>query len=180
MNTNNLIGLLRNIKINYFKKGVVLINMGAVNKDVLFIRKGIVRSYLINEKGEEVTFQLYAENNVFGNVHNILFNEKSRFCYQALEDLKVYVISYEFLMNINASNSEIFKSCRTYFIKKIIQQAFNCIEDFVFLSPEERYLKFIEYNPKLIHRVQDKYIANVLGITPVSLSRIRKRISKRV
>ncbi|MBK8659738.1 MAG: hypothetical protein IPN22_12925 [Bacteroidetes bacterium] len=45
------------------------------------------------------------------------------------------------------------------------------------LSPEERYLKFIQKYPDLLNRVPNKYIANVLGITPVSLSRIRKRIS---
>ena len=50
------------------------------------------------------------------------------------------------------------------------------LKSFVLLNPEERYLDFIKKNPSLVNRVPGKYIANVLGITPVSLSRIRARV----
>ena len=54
----------------------------------------------------------------------------------------------------------------------------NRLEAFVLLTPEERYQELISSNPTLINRVPDKYIANIIGITPVSLSRIRKRLAK--
>lgn len=53
----------------------------------------------------------------------------------------------------------------------------NRLEAFVLLSPEERYREIITSNPSLINRVPDKYLANIIGITPVSLSRIRKRLN---
>ena len=64
-------------------------------------------------------------------------------------------------------------------LRKMIFKVKERLETFVLLNPEERYLKFIKDFPDLTNRVPDKYIANVLGITPVSLSRIRKRISSK-
>ena len=63
--------------------------------------------------------------------------------------------------------------------QKEMKAAYRRIDAFVMLSPEERYLQFVENNPDMINRVHNKYIANMLGITPVSLSRIRKRISRK-
>ena len=57
-----------------------------------------------------------------------------------------------------------------------MREAHLRIEGFILYTPEERYIKFIEKYPDINNRVPDKYIANVLGITPVSLSRIRARI----
>jgi Mn-dependent DtxR family transcriptional regulator len=51
------------------------------------------------------------------------------------------------------------------------------VESFILLTPEERYLKLIRDKHDIVQRVHDKYIATFLGITPVSLSRIRKRIA---
>jgi hypothetical protein len=52
------------------------------------------------------------------------------------------------------------------------------MESFVLLSPEERYMQLLKDKPDIFNRVHNKYLATLLGITPVSLSRIRKRITK--
>jgi hypothetical protein len=62
-------------------------------------------------------------------------------------------------------------------LRKFLLEAKERIESFVLFTPEQRYVKYIEDFPDMYNRVPDKYIAHVLGITPVSLSRIRKRIS---
>lgn len=77
MKLKNLYKLIRNSKIKSFDKEDAIIAVNSKEKNIFFIRKGIVRSYIINEKGEEVTFQVYAETNIFTNVHSILFNEPS-------------------------------------------------------------------------------------------------------
>lgn len=58
-----------------------------------------------------------------------------------------------------------------------MKQIFGRVDSFVLLSPEERYKKYVKDFPEIVNRVPDKHIANVLRITPVSLSRIRKRIA---
>ncbi len=79
MNLKSLYLLLRNVKIKSFKKGEIIITQYSLDKSLFYIRKGIVRCYITSEKVDEVTFQLFAETNVFTNIHAVLFNEPSKF-----------------------------------------------------------------------------------------------------
>ena len=65
---------------------------------------------------------------------------------------------------------------RKFFLHNILKDLLKRVDSFVLLSPEERYLEFIKTHPDITNRIPNKHIANILGITPVSLSRIRKRI----
>ncbi len=179
MNVKRLLFLFRKVKIKSIPKGEIILPKKSTRKELYFIRKGLVRSFLINDKGDEITFQLYSETQTFTNIHAILLNEASKFSYQAIENTKVYCINYDEFRKATSTNKELFELSRTFIGKKMIKQAFLRTESFVFLNPEERYKKFIKDNPKLANRVPDMYLANVLGITPVSLSRIRKRIVKK-
>lgn len=179
MRIKNLLLLFRHVAIDSIEKGEILIHKGSTEKRLFFIRKGLVRSYSTNEQSEEITFQLYPENHVFGNVHTIFFNEPSKFCYQALEASKVYSMDYASYNEVTAKNSNLLELNRQVIGKRALKQAFQRVDSFVFLSPEERYQKYVKDYPNLINRAPDKYIANVLGITPVSLSRIRTRIASK-
>ena len=160
-----------------FDKGEIIIPAGSSEKILFLVRKGLVRSYFVNDNSDEITFQLFPEQQPFANIHAILMNEPSRFTYKTLEKTKVYSIDYNSFQKISAENSQLLELNRTFLGEKVIKQTFQRIESFVFLSPEERYQKYIRDFPALINRAPDKYIANVLGITPVSLSRIRQRIA---
>ncbi|NRB47938.1 MAG: Crp/Fnr family transcriptional regulator [Saprospiraceae bacterium] len=177
MNLRSLLVFLRHLRIRSFKRGEIFIERGETKKNLFFIRKGMTRSYFINEKGDEITFQLFPEHYVMGNVHSLLFNEPSKFVYQALEDTKVYVIDNESFQNVILQNPRFLDLNRMDFNNMPLKQAFRRVESFVLLSPEERYLKYMNDYPSVINRAPDKYIANVLGITPVSLSRIKGRIT---
>lgn len=179
MNLKLLYGLLKNLSSKTFEKGETVIHEGDKTNNVFYIRKGLVRSYLINDKGEEITFQLFAEKQIFGNVHAILFNEPSRFTLETLEKTKLYFADIKTFQDLKTDNSNFIKIDNGIFGRQILKQAFQRIDSFVFLSPEKRYQQYLKDYPNIISRVPDKYIANVLGITPVSLSRIRKRISKK-
>lgn len=178
-NPKMLLSLFRHLTIKSVKKGELLIQKGSTEKRLFFIRKGLIRSYATNEKMEEVTFQLFAEHHIFGNVHAVVFGEPSRFDFQALEPTKVYTVEHEPFQKMLSKNPHLFDFHRTYLSKIVMKQAFGRVESFVFLSPEERYQKYLQDYPNIIDRAPDKYIAHVLGITPVSLSRIRNRIAKK-
>ena len=177
METRNLLELFRQISITKVEKGEILLREGDTQKDVYFIKKGLVRSYVTNDKAEEITFQLYPEYHVFGNVHKIFFDEPSHFTHQSLEPTKVYMVEYDSYFSEALKNPNLIDLYRRYLSKRVMQQAFQRVESFVFLSPEERYHKYVREFPNVINRAPDKYIAHVLGSTPVSLSRIRSRIA---
>ena len=168
--------ILKACKSFRFKKSQLLLEQGSNENTIFFIRKGLVRCFYINEKGEDITFQLITEHQIVGNIHFILFDEPSKFSYEALEPIKGYSISYDTLQKTLSNNTKL-ESNRKFFFHKILKQTFGRVDSFVLLSPEERYKKYIKDFPDIVNRAPDKYIANVLGITSVSLSRIRKRIA---
>ncbi len=176
MHIRNLLVLFRHLTVKSIEKGEILIQEGTTTKDIFFIKKGLIRSYFLNDKADDVTFQLYPEYHIFGNVHSIFFNKPSRYSYEAIECTKIYTISYDSFQKLLAKNPRLIELNSIYLAKIIINQAFQRLESFVLLSPEERYIKYMEDYPGVMNRAPDKYIANVLGITPVSLSRIKNRI----
>jgi len=170
--------LLKTAKSTSFKKKEIIFEEGSKDTQIYFLREGLVRMYHIKENGEEITFSLIPENNVVANFDFIATEKPSPFYYETLENCSFFRIDYQVLDNIVSKNANL-EANRKYFLRKMIFKVKERLETFVLLNPEERYLKFIKDFPDLTNRVPDKYIANVLGITPVSLSRIRKRISSK-
>ena len=74
-----------------FEKKELLIEEGSIKTEMFFIREGLVRCYIINEKGDEITFGLIAENQILANADVVLYEQKSRFYYEALEKTKAHL-----------------------------------------------------------------------------------------
>jgi CRP-like cAMP-binding protein len=157
------------------KEGEVYIESGAISKKIAYVKSGIVRGYLVKENGEEATLILRSEDQFVASYDSILRNEKSRVCYHALENTILLEVDFEALMDLINKNPKYFAG-RKYFFSNMANDLLERLESFVLLNPEERYQHFLKMHPGLAQRIQDKYIASYLGITPVSLSRIRKRI----
>jgi CRP-like cAMP-binding protein len=156
----------------------VFLHAGSQKSYIYFIKQGLIRSFYIDERGEEITNLLRYDYQVFAAYEVIFLQQPSRFSFQALEHTELLAIDLNALREILGSKTE-FEDGRRFFVNAIMTETLTALNDFILLSPEERYIKFQKEHPDLLNRVPNKYIANVLGITPVSLSRIRKRISQR-
>jgi len=156
----------------------VFLKAGSEKSHVYFIKQGLIRSFYIDEQGEEITNLLRYEYQVFAPYEVVFLQQPSRFSFQALEYTELLAIDYNALRQIIGANTN-FEEGRRFFINAILAETLTSLNDFILLNPEERYIKFVKEHPELLNRVPIKYIANVLGVTPVSLSRIRKRISQR-
>ena len=161
-----------------FAPSEYLIQEGGIQREIFFITKGLARSFAVNDKGDEITIGLFWENQPLASTDIIIFNQPSRHYFQALEPTKVLSINYDLLQDILRKHPKLIENRKILF-QKILKRAQDRIESFVLYSPEERYLRFVEEYPDIINRVPNKYIANVLGITPVSLSRIRSRLASK-
>lgn len=168
--------LIKSARAKTFEKKEIIIDEGSKRNELFFVRKGLVRQYTINEKGEEITFGLIPENFIVANVDIILFQQPSRFYFEAFENTKTFSIDYDVMQDILTKNSKL-QSNRIYIVQRMMKEMHQRIESFVYFTPEERYQKFIENYPDVANRVPDKYLSSVLGITPISLSRIRGRIA---
>ena len=170
--------LIKSASKKSFSSGEMIINKGSKSRTVYFVNKGLVRMYTINERGEEITTNVFYEQQVVANVHALMFDQASDYYFECMEDVSALSLDYDKLQQIIDNNPKLEKN-RKYFLQRLLKQSFKRVESFVLMNPEDRYLNFIKENPNLINRIPNKYIANILGITPVSLSRIRKRIAEK-
>jgi len=157
--------------------GEVYIDRYVENKKLAYIREGIIRVYTFKENGDEATLMLRWEDQFIGSHDGILLNRPSNFIYQALEETDILEIDYCSVEQIMAQNPK-YEPIRNHVLMSMLGASLQIMEDFILLNPEERYRKLIAEKLDIVNRVPDKYIASMLGITPVSLSRIRKRIAQ--
>ncbi|MES2285674.1 MAG: Crp/Fnr family transcriptional regulator [Bacteroidota bacterium] len=159
-------------------KGQFLLKKGEVCQHSFFVEKGLLRSYSISDIGKEHIIQFASENWFMSDRSSAYFNEPSDFFIDAIEETTVILIDQSFIKLA----SEISSSFREY-NEKILQNHIRHLQKRVNLllgaSAEIRYLNFIKLYPDLTFRVPQWMIASYLGITPESLSRVRKELAKR-
>lgn len=170
--------VLKEAKVRSFEVKEYLQEEGSQNRTIYFIQKGLIRFFILNERGEEITTWLRWENHLFASFDVVLFEQPSRFYIQALEPTSVLTIDFDRAQELLRQNPYLEEYRRTA-LRDILKSTLKHTESFLLFSPEERYLNYIQQNPNIVNRVPGKFIANILGITPVSLSRIRKRIAEK-
>lgn len=151
------------------------IRKGDSSQRLAFIEQGIIRAYMIKDNGDEATLFLRWEGQFIASHDTIIHRQPSRFIYRALEPVTLLEIDYEVLEDILKTYPE-YEPLRNFFLMRMLADSLKSMEAFVTLSPEERYRDLVADNFNLVNRVPGKYLASMLGITPVSLSRIRKRM----
>ncbi len=140
-------------------------------KTIYFINKGIARIYYYKD-GIDITESFAIENNIIARVESLFTGKPSRKGIQVLEDTEVIAIDAGRLFRLYDTYPEIERLFRKIFEAAHVD-TINRIEGIQFHTAEERYKALLEEAPTIIQRVPLKYIASYLGITQVSLSRIR-------
>lgn len=176
LSLSDLMGLFNMASTRKLTAGDIYIKENAVFRKLAYIRKGLIRAYMLQENGDEVTLLLRWENQFMASHDNIILQQPSRFIYQAMEDTTLLEIDYDQAQDLLDRNPKL-SALRSKFVMDMLAESMLRVESFILLSPEERYRQLIKEKPNIVNRVPDKYLATLLGITPVSLSRIRKRIA---
>jgi CRP-like cAMP-binding protein len=154
----------------------IYIPEGKIFKKIIYIKKGILRIFFVTASGEEKTFFFRWEGQIAAIPECIFDNQPTRQTWQALEDCELMEIDFDIVEKLSENNISLIKT-RLGFAEKMFLDALKRVESFVMDKPEERYQKLIIQKPEIIKRVADKHIASFIGVTPVSLSRIRKRLA---
>lgn len=157
-------------------KGFVLIPEGKVARELYFINKGLLRLYY-NKDGADITAFLFREHLFATSYDSFIRQAPGNQLLEALEPADLLVLSYTNLQKLY----EVWLKMNIL-TRKIAEQRFinaqAILSSYILDSPEERYRKFEAQHGDLLLRVPHFMIASFLGITPVSLSRIRKRLAK--
>lgn len=159
-------------------KGDYLLKQGEICKHSFFVEKGLLRSYSIDQTGKEHIIQFAPPNWFISDRSSVYFNEPSDFFIEAIEETTVVIIDKNFVSHA----SEISPSFGHYnelLLQNHIRHLQKRVNQLLGASAEKRYLNFIQLYPDLTLRVPQWMIASYLGITPESLSRVRKELASK-
>lgn len=157
-----------------FPKSHILLRADKIESSLYFIKKGIVRAYSDTEENE-ITFWFGKEGDPVISMKSYIENQKGYENIELLEDCTLYQFTTQSLQDLYTLNVELANWGRKLAEKELVRTE----ELFIsrqFKTASERYLELLSKNPDLIRRVQLGHIASYLGITQVSLSRIRAEI----
>lgn len=168
--------LLNKCKQQQFKKGDYLLREGEISKTSYFVEDGLLRQFSVDDKGKEHVIQFAPENWFMANREGECFNLPSSYNIKAIEDTTVFIIEKELIENLSKTNS-VFLNFNIELLHKHIASLQKRITQLQSKTAKERYLDFIKTYPDVLMRVPQTYVASYLGITPESLSRVRKEIS---
>ena len=157
--------------IVFIKKNKDLQPIGHTCKTIYFIKKGVARIYYFKD-GIDITERFFFENSIIARVESLFTGKPSRKAIQILEDAEIIAINANQLFRLYDTFPEIERLFRKIFETAYVE-TINRIEGIQFHSAEERYNALLSEDSNVLMRVPLKYVASYLGITQVSLSRIR-------
>ena len=160
------------------RKRQYLLQEGDVCKYQAFVEKGILRSYTIDEKGNEHILQFASEGWWMADLSSFLTGEPSVFNMDALEDAELLLItkaSWELLLQKIPKLEHYFRILIQNHLISTQKRLMQSLSE----QAEERYIRFTKTYPDCMQRVPQHMIASYLGISRETLSRIRKQLVAR-
>ncbi|GHB77646.1 Crp/Fnr family transcriptional regulator [Persicitalea jodogahamensis] len=155
-------------------KGDFMLKTGEHCEHLSFIRSGLVRIYVPTESGVEVTQWISNQGSFITDLSSFIFDTPARWTIQALTDTELFTISQADYRSMGKLVPE-WNALEVRFLAR----CFATMEDRIFahlsMTAEERYWAFFENNKDLFNQVPLQYIASMLGMTPETFSRIRKK-----
>lgn len=158
------------------KKKDFFIQSGKVQKTMGFIARGLVRSFYVDNGGNEITVGFYGDGEYATHYPAFLCQQPSSYTIQCLEPTTVACISFEDMQRMYQA----FPTYERYgrlVAEEILKRQQARIESFIFQTAEARYLDFISKSPTLFNRVSLSHLCSFLGIERQTLTRIRQKLA---
>ena len=185
----NIIKSIHHVSINSINELVDITDYHSIQKDDIFIKKntrdeyeyfvlsGTCRSYLINDEGEDITISFFLGGCVLTPNVARTSNNNSSLNFQALSDMEIGLFNAKKLVKLMQVNEELRSFANTVLQNELILKANKEINN-ASLSAKERLIEFRKQYHFLENQVPHTYIASYLGITTISLSRLRSDLAK--
>jgi len=164
--------IISRLKVIPVERGTALIKEGQVCREFYFINKGCLRQYAVLDNGSEAILNLFVEEDWAFDYKSFMAQQPTETIVEAVEDSEVFMLSGWHFHELVKISDGFFR------IGRIFEQALQN-QDYQNnrLSPEEKYALLLASKPQLIQKFPLKYIASYLGITPETLSRVRRKIT---
>ena len=173
-------------ELNYLESGLSVyelkskhfyIHANAIQREIGFVYQGLLRSFYVDNKGNEITVNFSRENSYATHYTAFINRTPGKFYFQCIEPSIIVNISYEHIQT-GYDKYPNFERYGRLVAEAVLQFQQKRIESFLFETAEERYLDFIKENPDLFNRVSLSHLSSFLGIERQTLTRIRKKLAK--
>ncbi len=158
--------------------GTILLREGEAAKRVYLILKGACRLYIIKEDGTEITVQFFFERQMVASIESAFTGEPSRLYLETMEECEFLVVEINSFLKIIELDPALKDHMFRFAFERFIAYS-HLFTSFLLDRPEARYRNLLKEYPDIARRVEQRHLASYLGITPVSLSRIKKRIAEK-
>ncbi|NGF57256.1 Crp/Fnr family transcriptional regulator [Parapusillimonas sp. SGNA-6] len=151
----------------------ILLQEGKISKTMYFIEKGCLRTW-VNNDGKEITTHFFFEGDSVSSIESFRTQQPSLYSIESIEPCVLQVLSQKDFQSVVENSPQLQKQFEEHLFKRLFetqQLAFSFLKN----NPQKRYEALIAQYPHIVQRIPQHYIASYLGITSVSLSRIRNR-----
>ena len=159
------------------KNKELIFKAGTSSRLAGFILEGVVRGYYVDQNGLEINSILRVENTFMGNPEWLEESKPTKYNFESILESKLLVFDLRDLEALSLKDPAILRFSLSGY-KETIITLLGRVESAIGKNQEDRYKELLNKNPLFISKAFNKHIANYLGITPVSLSRILKRIKE--
>ena len=151
-----------------------IVKLGEIPTKLYMLVKGSIRCYIAKESGKEYNKTFYFPVTFVGSLTALLKTAPSKFIFETLSDCTLYEVDYKKLMLLCESNKDL-KDLYINILEHLYSLYESRLVDQISLDATERYKKLLHRKPDIDRLISQYHIASYLGITPVQLSRIRKK-----
>ncbi len=157
------------------KKKAFFLQSGKMQKAIGFVVKGLVRSFFIDQDGNEINVGFYSEGDYATHYPAFITQQPSLYTIQCLEPTTFVCLSFEGQQSIY-QQSPGFERYGRLIAEEVLKRQQARIESFIFQTSEQRYLDFTRNHPALFNRISLSHLCSYLGIERQTLTRIRQKI----
>ncbi len=154
----------------------IILSSGRTDKNLILILNGVARAYSVAENGEELNDFIRAEGKVIGD-SRVFGDDTQILNIESIGEIHYLKFNINTLEALGYDNPEIMKFYLNILKEMILTFTYR-LNTFITMTPKERYIDLLRWNPILIESSYDKHLASFLGIKPLTIYRIKKEITK--